>query len=425
MEYQRIHLVSEVLVTIFVPVASYFGEMKLLIHHVTIISPDLEIERGTLLIEGGRIVAVTGPDELLPDADQIIDAEGRIAMPGFFDIHSHGAAGDDVCDSDPAAIRRIAGRKLREGVTTWLPTTLTQPEGRLMEISANCAAYMAAPDHCRAPGLHVEGPFINPNNAGAQNPEFVRPPGFSELERLHRIAPVRVVSLAPEMDGADELIRKAVGIGIIASAAHTSATAARIFEAKSAGLTHLTHFGNAMTPLHHREIGVIGAGLLDDSLMLELIGDGVHLCPDMLKLLFKLVPIGRLMLITDSTAASWLGDGETTLGGLPVTVKNNIARLTGSGALAGSTLRYNEGVRNITEITGLPLHQIVRTTSWNQAQSLGLENFGKLEPGFHADIVLMGEDFSVWKTFVGGVERWDGPGSAEFTSESVSSSTEI
>jgi N-acetylglucosamine-6-phosphate deacetylase len=108
------------------------------------------------------------------------------------------------------------------------------------------------------------------------------------------------------------------------------------------------------------------------------------------------------MLVTDSTAASWLGDGETTLGGLPVTVKDNIARITGSGALAGSTLRYNEGVGNVARITGLPLHQIVKATSWNQAQSLGLEDFGKLAPGYHADIVLMDEDFSVWNTFVGG-----------------------
>lgn len=379
--------------------------MRLLIHHVTIVSPDDELANGSLLIEDGRIVEVAGPDGVLPDADHVIDGEGRIAMPGFIDIHSHGAAGDDVCDPGPGAVRRIAQRKLREGVTTWLPTTLTQPANRLMEIAANCAVYMAGQDFCRTPGLHVEGPFINKNNAGAQNPEFVRPPDFNELQRLHRIAPVRIVSLAPEMDGADELIRMAAETGIIPSAAHTSSTADRVFEAKKAGLKHLTHFCNAMTPLHHREIGVVGAGLLDDFLKLELIADGIHLCPDMLKLLFKLVPVERLMLITDSTAASWLDDGETTLGGLPVTVKNGIARLSGNGALAGSTLRYNEGVKNVVDITGLPLHQIVKATSWNQAQSLGLENFGKLEPGFHADIVLMEKNFSVWKTFVGGEER--------------------
>lgn len=388
----------------FVPASLRSGKMKLLIHHITVISPDLEIENGTLLIEHGRIAAVSGPQEKLPAADRVIDGGGRIAMPGFFDIHSHGAAGDDVCDPDPAAVRRIAERKLREGVTTWLPTTLTQPAARLLEIASNCAAYMAAPSHCRTPGLHLEGPFIHKDRAGAQNPEFVRPPDLAELERLHRIAPLGIVSLAPEIDGADELIRRATQIGIVTSAAHTSASAAEISAAQAAGLTHLTHFGNAMTPLHHREIGAVGAGLLDDSLMLELIADGVHLCPDMLKLLFKLVPVGRLMLITDSTAASWLGDGETTLGGLPVTVRNGIARLTGNGTLAGSTLRYNEGVKNIAGITGLPLQQLVKTTSWNQAQSLGLQDFGKLEPGYHADIVLLEKDFSVWKTFVGGQE---------------------
>jgi N-acetylglucosamine-6-phosphate deacetylase len=378
--------------------------MKLLIHHITVISPDLEIENGTLLIEHGRIVAVCGPQEKLPAADVVIDGMGRIAMPGFFDIHSHGAAGDDVCDPDPGAIPRIAERKLREGVTTWLPTTLTQPREKLLEIAFHCAAYMAAPSHCRTPGLHLEGPFIHPDRAGAQNPEFVRPPDIDELQRLLQIAPVRIVSLAPEIDGAAEFIRRAAQSGIVISAAHTTATAAEISAARAAGLRHLTHFGNAMTPLHHREIGAVGAGLLDDSLMLELIADGVHLCPDMLKLIFKLVPIERLMLITDSTAASWLGDGETTLGGLPVTVRNGIARLTRGGALAGSTLRYNEGVKNIAEITGLPLQQIVKTTSWNQAQSLGLQDFGKLEPGYHADIVLLERNFSVWKTFVGGLE---------------------
>lgn len=382
--------------------------MKLLIHHLTIVSPDLEIENGWLLIENGRIVTVARPDVALPAADLAINGEGRIAIPGFFDIHSHGAAGDDVCDPDPGAVRRIAARKLREGVTTWLPTTLTQPAEKLREIAANCAAYMAAPDAARTPGLHLEGPFINRNNVGAQNPEFVRPPDFQEIQNLHRIAPLRVLSLAPEIGGADELIRKAAEIGIIASAAHTSASAAQIFEAKRAGLRHLTHFGNAMTPLHHREIGAVGAGLLDDSLMLEIIGDGVHLCPDMLRLLFKLVPIARLMLITDSTAASWLGDGETTLGSLPVTVKNGVARLTGNGSLAGSTLRYNEGVKNVAEITGLPLHQLVKATSWNQAQSIGLENFGRLEAGYHADIVLMNREFSIWKTFVSGQERVGG-----------------
>src|SRR5690606_7506604 len=254
----------------------------------------------------------------------------------------------------------------------------------------------------RTPGLHVEGPFINREKAGAQNPEFVRLPDAGELERIHDIAPALVVSLAPEMEGALELIRKAAGLGITSSAAHTCATAADIAAAKKAGLKHLTHFGNAMTPLHHREIGVVGAGLADDFLKLELICDGIHLCPDMLRLIFRLVPIERILMITASMAASWIGNGECLLGGLEVVVKDNVARLKHGGALAGSALLFNEGVRNVAEITGLPLDQIVKATSWNQAQSLGLEGVGKLEPGFLADLVILNDDFSVWQTDVGG-----------------------
>jgi N-acetylglucosamine-6-phosphate deacetylase len=379
--------------------------MKTLIRHARVVSPDVEIEGASLLLENDRIAAVFGADEALPEADQVIDAGGRTVMPGFFDIHCHGADRNDVCDNSLEAVRHIAKRKLQEGVTTWLPTTLTQPQDKLEEIAAKVALYMANPEFCRTPGLHIEGPFINRKNAGAQNPEFVRPPNFDELKRLHDIAPALIVSIAPDVEGAIEVIRKAAEIGITSSAAHTSATAAQIFEAKKAGLKHLTHFCNAMTPVHHREIGVVGAGLLDDFLKIEVICDTIHLCPDMLKLIFKLVPIERLMMITDSMAASWIGQGEVKLGGLDVLVKDGKAVLKEGGALAGSALLYNEGLRNIVEITGLPLHQIVKATSWNQARSLGLEGFGKLEPGFFADLVILNPDFSVWKTLVGGGER--------------------
>ena len=150
---------------------------------------------------------------------------------------------------------------------------------------------------------------------------------------------------------------------------------------------------------------MVGAGLLDDDLMLELICDGIHLCPDMLRVVFKCVAVERLLMITDSMAASWIGNGETSLGGLAVVVRDGAARLKEGGALAGSALLYNEGVRNVAEMIPLPLHQIVKATSWNQARSLGLEGLGKLEPGYIADMVILNADFSVWKTLVDGTER--------------------
>ena len=378
--------------------------MTVLLKNAHLISPDREIENGSLLIEDGRITALIN-DESTPAADTVIDAAGRIAMPGFIDIHSHGADRCDVCDDDLAGIRQIAGRKLQEGVTTWLPTTLTQPADKLKSIVGTVAEYAAKPEFTRCPGLHIEGPFINVTKAGAQNPEFVREPDFDEIAALHEICPALIVSVAPDVPGAIDFITRASAAGITTSAAHTASTCEQILAAKAAGLTHLTHYGNAMTPLHHREIGVVGTGLLDDELMVELICDTIHLCPDMLRLVFKRIAIDRLMMITDSMAASWIGKGEVMLGGLEVVVENGAARLKDGGALAGSALLFNHGLKNVAEITGLPLHQIVKATSWNQARSLGLEHFGKLEPGFHADIVLLQQNFDVWKTLVGGEER--------------------
>jgi N-acetylglucosamine-6-phosphate deacetylase len=376
--------------------------MSTLIHNVRLISPDLDLPTGTLRIVEGRIEEVVEGGPGGRTADEVIDGGGRMVMPGFFDIHAHGADRRDVCDGDPEGLHHIARHKRREGVTTWLPTTLTQPRETLKSIAATVAGFMAGPTPVRCPGMHVEGPFINVDKAGAQNPQFVRPPDWRELAGLHEIAPVRIVSLAPDMPGAVELVAAASAAGIVCSAAHTAATCEQIFAARDAGLRHLTHFGNAMTPLHHREIGAVGAGLLDDGLMLELICDTIHLSPDMLRLMFKRVPVERLMMITDSMAASWIDRGEVTLGGLAVTVANGTARLKDGGALAGSALRYNHGVKHIAEITGLPLNQIVKATSWNQARSLGLEGFGRLETGYHADLVILDADFSVWKTMVAG-----------------------
>lgn len=376
--------------------------MTSLIKNAHIISPDLEIKNGAIAFENGKITAVYESGAVLPDAAVIFDAEGNYAFPGFVDIHAHGADTKDVCDNDLESIRHIAKRKLEEGVTTWLPTTLTQPQDKLLEIAATCAKYRDNQEFAKTPGLHVEGPFINVSKAGAQNPEFVRKPDFAELKAIHDICPATVFSLAPCQEGAAEVIKQAKEIGISSSAAHTEATYADVLAAKEAGLTHLTHYGNAMTALHHREIGMVGAGLIDDDLKIELICDGIHLAPDFVKTIFKLKPIEQILMITDSMAGSWIENGECSLGGLEVIVENKVARLKHGGALAGSALLFNEGIKNVVEYTGLPLHQIVKATSWNQAQSLGLEGIGKIEADFCADITILDKQFNVIETFVDG-----------------------
>ena len=379
--------------------------MRLIISNAHIISPDVDISAGSVEVEAGKIKAVYEAGATLPKAGKIIDAGGRYVMPGFIDIHAHGADGKDVCDNDVESIRHIAKRKLGEGVTTWLPTTLTQPQHVLEEIAGKCAQYMDRQEYSKTPDLHVEGPYINRINAGAQNPQFVREPNWDELRRIHEIAPVALASIAPDVNGACNCIHEAKRAGITCSAAHSSATHEQMMLAKEAGLTHMTHFGNAMSGLHHREIGMVGSGLLDAELKMELICDGIHLCPDFLKLMFSLKPIDQLVLITDSMSGSWIGSGEVRLGGLDVIVDEGQARLKDSDALAGSVLLFNEGLRNVFEWTGLPLSELIKTTSWNQAQSLGWEGLGKIEAGYCADITMLNEDFSVWKTLVDGEER--------------------
>lgn len=376
--------------------------MKTLIKNAYIISPGVEIKGGSVLIENGKFSAVLPPDAPVPAAEETLDAGGKMLMPGFIDIHSHGAGGGDTCDGTLEALNTIVDCKIKEGVTSWLPTTLTLGYDTLEKVMHAVAAYRAAPRSVKVPGVHLEGPFVNPKMAGAQNPEFLKNPDYEIVEKLNKIAPVLVITLAPELEGATEFIAKATALGVRCSAGHSAATHAQFKAAKAAGLVHLTHFCNQMSPLHHREIGLVGSGFIDTTIRAEMICDKVHLCPDMLATAFKVLTPDRIMMITDSLACSGLPDGPSQLGGLPIMVKNGEARLL-SGNLAGSTLNYSLGVRNIRQITGLPLSEIVKATSWNQAQSLGLSDRGKIAPGFAADFVLLGDDFLVQQTFVDGV----------------------
>lgn len=376
--------------------------MKTLIKNAHIISPGIDIEGGAVLVEDGKFVQLYGASDALPAADETIDAAGKMLMPGFIDVHSHGAGGADACDGTVEALNTIADSKIKEGVTSWLATTLTLGYDTLEKVQFAVAAYNKAPRSVKIPGTHLEGPYVCEKQLGAQNPAFRRDPDFEELKKLNAISPVLIITLAPELPGACDFIAKATALGVRCSAGHSLATYAEFLAAKRAGLAHLTHFCNQMSPLHHRNIGLVGAGLLDSTIKVEAICDTVHLCPDMLKLAFAKIGCERLMMITDSLACSGLPDGPSQLGGLPIMVKNGEARLM-SGNLAGSTLNYSLGIRNIRRITGLPLSEIVKTTSWNQAQSLGLSDRGKIAPGFAADFVLLGEDFLVAKTFVDGV----------------------
>lgn len=379
--------------------------MKTLITNAHIISPGIDIAGGSVLIEGKAIAAVLQPGETA-EADQTTDAGGHMLMPGFIDIHSHGAGGCDTCDCKLESIRTIADCKMKEGVTTWLPTTLTLATQTLAGVCEVVKEYAANPSGAKAPGVHLEGPYINPKQCGAQNPAFVRPADFEEVSMLNDIYPILNISLAPEMPGAIDFIAKATAAGITCSAGHSAASHADFMKAKAAGLKRLTHFCNQMSPQHHREIGLVGSGMLDKDIRIEIICDTIHLCKDMLNLTFTNKGIDQMIMITDSLACSWMPDGPGQLGGLPIIVKNGVARLE-SGNLAGSTLRYAKGLKNVWEITGKPLSELVKATSYNQAQSLGLQGLGKIAPGYAADLVLLDEQFDTLKTIIDGEIRFE------------------
>ena len=372
------------------------------LHNVHLISPGSEpSDPTTISFQDGRIHQIG--KEANPEARTLIDGGGELyALPGFIDIHTHGANGCDFTAGTLDAVNTIAEAKLKEGVTTFLPTTWTESEERLLAMARAAADYRASGERfARAPFLHVEGPYLNPTQAGAQDPDLMRPPSVAEIDAMHAICPVGLISVAPELEGMSNFIRALVERGITVSAAHTAATRAEFGAARALGLTHLTHFCNQMTGLHHREIGLVGAALLDDEVMIELICDTIHLCPDMIELVFRHRSLDQLMLITDSIAASHLGEGTYPLGHTNIIVKDGAARIP-AGNLAGSILKFDEGLRNVARITGRSLSELVPTTAANQARSLGLTDRGTLELGQLADLVLLDRELHVVATVVGG-----------------------
>ena len=342
-------------------------KQRTLIKNAHAISPDLDLRRANVVLEGAKIALVT--QEEVPSAGfgTVVDLRGKYLVPGFIDVHLHGASGFDVCDATPEAIEKIAEAKLAEGCTSFLPTTLT-----------------------------------------VANPAFVRKPNMREVLAISAISPVKMVSFAPEMPGGAKFAEDCLANGIVPSCGHTGATFAQLLPAYDKGLRHLTHFCNQMTKLHHREIGIVGAGFLLDDLNTEVICDRIHLCDDMLRLVFWKRDLAHVQMITDSLRCSHCPDGyEFEMGGLKVALKNGEARLVEGGNLAGSTLWLNKGLKNLAEVTGLPLKDLVRVTSWNQAIELGLgRKLGKVEKGFVADLaVLDPKTFDVCAVFVEGEQR--------------------
>ncbi|MFZ7131763.1 MAG: N-acetylglucosamine-6-phosphate deacetylase [Eubacteriales bacterium] len=329
------------------------------------------------------------------------DVNGQYVSPGFIDIHTHGAMGHDVMDGDGEGIKVIAQSYASHGVTGFLPTTMTMDVGSIEKALGNIKkSAMDEPVGSKILGCHLEGPFISPQNAGAQNANFIQNPNFQLLEKHKEL--IKVVTIAPELADAEDFIRKCVAYDIVVSIGHSCGTYEDAIHAIHMGARSISHTFNAMTPLHHRKPGIIGAAMDKDEIYCELIADNIHVHPSVQRILLKIKGIDKVILVTDSMRACGMKNGVYDLGGQTVVVEDNSARLE-NGTLAGSILTINSALNNFKINTGISIIDAVKTVTENPAKLLKMEDsLGSIRIGSDSDLVIHDEDFSILLTFVKG-----------------------
>ena len=373
------------------------------ITNATIHTPDRIVERASVVVDGGRIVAI-GPEAGTPvPADaRHIDAGGGILAPGFTDLQLNGAFGHDFT-ADPATIWQVAAGLPRYGVTAFLPTIITSP---LEQVEAGMRVVREGrPKDFRgaAPlGLHVEGPFLNPKKKGAHNQQYLRLPTPEAVAGWSPASGVRLVTMAPENPGALDVIRALTARGVVVSTGHSMATYDEAVAGFDAGARYGTHLFNAMPALGHRDPGLPGALLSDSRMTVGFIADGVHTHRSIIALVWRMLGARRMSLVTDAMAALGMPPGSHRLGDYDVIVDATSCRLA-DGTLAGSILELDQALRNLIEITGCTLGDALETMTTTPARLLGLEaERGRIAPGFVADMVLLSPELRVQTTIASG-----------------------
>jgi len=378
--------------------------------------PSLEIRAGKLYtpeaqpagvsiwIEGDSIVEVGAGRHA---ADRLLEAP--VVAPGMIDLHINGAGGGDAADGTVAALRKMAQAQARHGTTGFVPTLITGPDDLLVNASAGLAAAWSQPcGGARPLGIHLEGPFLSPARRGAHPAQYLQPPSQSLWDAVQHASGNRYVmlTLAPELPGALELIEHVRDQIPIRSVGHSDATYQEVRAALDSGANFATHVFNAMRELSHREPGIAGA-VLSEPIAVELIADGVHVHPAMVRLVAAAKGPDLLILVTDAIAAADMPDGVYELGTLRVVVRDGICRGT-EGQLAGSTLTMDVALRNLQRWTSWPLADCLRTVTSNPARMLGLQSTkGTLHPGADADVVLFSDTLEVQATVVAGEVVWE------------------
>lgn len=372
----------------------------MLIKNCNIIFKD-KIECGSVLIENGKIKSLN-PD--MTDHSETIDGSNLYLSPGFIDVHIHGAGGCDTMDGTFESIDKISKVISSHGTTSFLPTTMTCSIDDIKKsIESISYAKKNGTSGANVLGAHLEGPFISPNMIGAQNPLYVAKPSIDTFKDMvsDHINDIITVTLAPEVEGAKELIKFLKENNINPSIGHSKATYDEAIEGINCGACHSTHLFNAMTPLHHREPGVVGA-ILDSDITTETISDGIHINFGSLRIAYKTKTTDKVLLVTDAMMACCMPDGKYSLGGQEVIVKNNAARLN-NGSLAGSVLTLDAAIRNVYKNSQYPLYEVVKMATLNGAKLCKVDDTkGLIKEGYDADLVLFDDNINIKYTIVNG-----------------------
>lgn len=380
--------------------------MDTVILHGNLLTPTGILEDGAVWMRAGIITAITThPEHALPQDTRVIDAGGLYVSPGFIDAHSHGGKGFDFMTCSSSELDEVLAWLASTGVTAILPTLATSPFDQEIEMvrRLGAASQRNFPGTALV-GLHLEGPYIHPEKRGAQPAGPIRLPDLDEINALVEASghTIRLVTLAPELNGALEVIQALVKQGIVVSAGHSNATYQEMVLGIEAGITRVAHLYNGMSSFNHRAPGVAGAALEQDKVFAEIVLDGIHVHPAAARIALRSKGLSRLVLVSDATQAAGLGDGiYIRPGNRKVIVKDGAARLE-SGELAGSTLTLDRAVANAVAFLGLPLEQAVQLASLNAARSLNLPAQGCLAANYVANLTIFDRDVRIQATFVNG-----------------------
>ncbi|WP_439662228.1 N-acetylglucosamine-6-phosphate deacetylase [Lentzea sp. HUAS TT2] len=364
--------------------STWGGPVDVILTGGRVVTPGGVLENGWVSVHDGRIAAVG--EGAAPDG-QTHDVSGCTIVPGFVDIHCHGGGGAAFTSSDPEKVRKAAAAHRKHGTTTMLASLVTRP---VPELADQVSALAELVQEGVVAGVHLEGPFLSAARCGAHDPAILCPPEQTAVAKLLDAGKgtIRMVTIAPELEGAVKAVRQLVDNNVLAAIGHTDATEAQVRPAVDAGASVATHLFNGMRPLHHREPGPIGALLDDERVTVELICDLVHLHPTAVRLAARHAGLQRTVLVTDAIAAASVGDGVYDIGGLEVRVVDGVPTLAGGASLAGSTLTMDMAFRNAVNSCGLSLVEATHAASTRGAELLGLDT-GKLEAGLAADIVVL------------------------------------